>query len=170
MLGTTWIRFTWDLGALPAQPPPLDKRYHIDAATAEDSDALIAAITGSYSMEQTWSTDLEIRIALARQLVKDRLPDDDIEFIALRHGTRIIAASALNQKIESPSQLPLGICVLNEYRCRGLGSALLYESLRQLREKGLKTAHVVTRKGVTAERYLYPKFGATSRVLETEAV
>jgi N-acetylglutamate synthase-like GNAT family acetyltransferase len=168
MHGSVWIQFTWDLGALPGQSPPLDKRYHVGPALPEDADALVAAITRSYSMEQGWSSDLEVRLNLAQQLVADYLPSDEIDFIAVRHGNRIIAASAINHKIESPSQLPLGISVLTEYRSRGIGSFLLHESLRQLREKGLKTAHVVTRKGVTAERYLYSKFGATRSVLAAE--
>jgi ribosomal protein S18 acetylase RimI-like enzyme len=55
--------------------------------------------------------------------------------------------------------------VLNEYRCRGLGTYLLQESLRRLKERGLEEARVVTRKGLTADRYLYPKFGGERVVL-----
>ena len=57
------------------------------------------------------------------------------------------------------SNLPLGVCVLNEYRCRGLGTYLLHDSLRRLHERGLEEARLVTRKGLPADRYLYPKFG-----------
>ena len=63
------------------------------------------------------------------------------------------------------SNLPLGVCVLNEYRCRGLGTFILHESLRRLKERGLEEARVVTRKGLPADRYLYPKFGGLRDVL-----
>jgi ribosomal protein S18 acetylase RimI-like enzyme len=72
--------------------------------------------------------------------------------------------------VESQSNFPVGICVLNEYRSRGIGSFLLYKSLQHLKEKGLKTAHVLTRRGVTAERFLYPKFGSTKSALTVEPV
>jgi ribosomal protein S18 acetylase RimI-like enzyme len=49
--------------------------------------------------------------------------------------------------------------------CRGLGTCLLYESLRRLRDRGLDQARVVTKKNIPADRYLYPKFGSTRVVL-----
>ena len=87
------------------------------------------------------------------------MPAGEVTFIAIKHGARIIAASAIRDSGDKVSNLPLGVCVLNEYRCRGLGTYLLHESLRRLRDRGLKEARVVTRKGLPADRYLYPKFG-----------
>ena len=86
-------------------------------------------------------------------------------FLAIKHGTRIIGASAIRDAADKLSNMPLGISVLNEYRCRGLGTFLLYESLRRLHDRGLDEARVVTKKGVPADRYLYPKFGGARVVL-----
>jgi ribosomal protein S18 acetylase RimI-like enzyme len=54
-----------------------------------------------------------------------------------------------------------------EYQRRGLGSALLQASLRHLADKGLERASVITREGVPAARYLYPKFGGQGSVIES---
>ncbi|MEO7723486.1 MAG: GNAT family N-acetyltransferase [Chthoniobacterales bacterium] len=45
-----------------------------------------------------------------------------------------------------------------EYRNRGLGTALLRESLRQLRAAGLYRATGFTKGNAPAAKFLYPKF------------
>jgi GNAT superfamily N-acetyltransferase len=97
--------------------------------------------------------------------VQTEWPAGEVTFVAIKHGARIIAASAIRDSGDKVSNLPLGICVLNEYRCRGLGTYLLHESLRRLKERGLDEARLVTRKGLPADRYLYPKFGGVRTVL-----
>jgi hypothetical protein len=47
-----------------------------------------------------------------------------------------------------------------------LGLALLQASLRHLADKGLGKASVITREGVPAARYLYPKFGGRGSVID----
>lgn len=116
-------------------------------------------MTRAYTAEVAWSTQLDDRLALVDRLIKDRLADGTAEFLVLRHGSRIIAASALIDDPAADTQLASGVCVMDEYRNRGLGAFLLYESLTKLKASGLKSAAVVTRVGVTAERYLYGKFG-----------
>jgi ribosomal protein S18 acetylase RimI-like enzyme len=49
--------------------------------------------------------------------------------------------------------------VLQEYRGRGLGSALLRASLAGLREAGFARAYGVARAKTAASRFLYTKFG-----------
>jgi hypothetical protein len=46
--------------------------------------------------------------------------------------------------------------------------ALLQASLRHLAEKGLETASVITREGIPAARYLYPKFGGQGSVIDSK--
>jgi GNAT superfamily N-acetyltransferase len=91
--------------------------------------------------------------------VTNEWPAGEATFISIKHGARIIAASAIRDSGDKVSNLPLGVCVLNEYRCRGLGTFILYDSLRRLRERGLDEARLVSKKGLTADRFLYPKFG-----------
>ncbi len=162
---SAWVQFSWDLKNLPAESPKLPPRYTVEAASLEDRDLLLACVSRSVSMESGWSDDLTSRIKLAEEIVQTSFPAGEVAFVAIKHGARIIGASALRDAADKVSNLPLGISVLNEYRCRGLGTFLLYESLRRLRERGLDHVRVVTKKGVTADRYLYPKFGSTRVVL-----
>ena len=54
--------------------------------------------------------------------------------LALRHGLRIIGADVLVADPARENHLTPGPCILMEYRNRGFGTALLGESLRQLRQ------------------------------------
>ncbi len=162
---TVWVQFTWNLKKLPAESPRLDARYSAEAATPEDRALLLAAITRSLSMEPAWSDDLAARVRLAEGIIANEWPAGEVTFLAIKHGARVVGASAFRDSGDKVSNLPLGVCVLNEYRCRGIGTFLLHETLRRLKERGLEEARLVTRKGLPADRYLYPKFGGERVVL-----
>ena len=162
---SVWVQFTWNLKKLPAEAPKLDARYNVEAATPDARALLLAAITRSMSMEPAWSDDLSVRVKLAEDIVTNAWPAGEVTFITVQHGARIIGASCIRDSGDKVSNLPLGVTVLNEYRCRGLGTYLLHESLRRLKERSLDEARVVTRKGLPADRYLYPKFGGERVVL-----
>ena len=162
---SVWVQFTWNLKSLTAETPKIDKRYTVEAATPDDRQLLLAAVSRSMSMEPAWSDDLAPRVKLAEEIIQSALPAGEVTFIAVKHGQRIIATSCIRDSGDKVSNLPLGVCVLNEYRNRGLGSFLLHESLRRLKERGLEEARVVTRKGITADKYLYPKYGSERVVL-----
>jgi ribosomal protein S18 acetylase RimI-like enzyme len=87
----------------------------------------------------------------------------------LSHGSRVIGLSALQPKEGEEPQLLSGIILDYEYQRRGLGVALLQASFRHLAEKGLERASVITREGIPAARYLYPKFGGQGSVIESRA-
>jgi len=165
MMLSVWVQYSWDLTRLPAEAPKIDARYTVEAATLDDRALLQAAVSRSVSMEPIWSDDMAPRVKLADEIINTSFPAGEVSFVAIKHGARIIAASAIRESADKLSNLPLGVCVLNEYRCRGLGTFLLYESLRRLCDKGLDTARLVTKKGLPADRYLYPKFSSTRTVL-----
>jgi ribosomal protein S18 acetylase RimI-like enzyme len=162
---SVWVQFTWSLKNLPAESPRLDPRYSAEAATPEDRNLLFAAVTRSYSMEPAWSDDLAARVRLAEGIIANEWPAGEVTFLVIKHGARVIGTSAFRDSGDKVSNLPLGVCVLNEYRCRGLGTFLLHETLRRLKERGLEEARLVTRKGLPADRFLYPKFGGERVVL-----
>ena len=162
---SVWVQFTWNLKTLTAEVPKIDPRYVVEAATQDDRNLLLAAVSRSMSMEPAWSDDLSTRVKLAEEIVQTAFPAGEVSFVAIKHGSRIIGASAIRDAGDKVSNLPLGVCVLNEYRCRGLGTFLLHESLRRLKERGLDEARLVTRKGLPADRFLYPKFGGVRAVL-----
>jgi GNAT superfamily N-acetyltransferase len=163
---SSWVQYTWKLKALPAEAPKLATRYTTESATLDDRPLLHAAVTRALSMEPSWSDDLMPRIKLAEELIEHGFAAGEVSFVAIRHGARIIAAAAIRDSGDKLSNLPLGVCVLNEYRCRGLGTYVLYDCLRRLADRGLDTARLVTKKGLPADKYLYPKFGSTRVVLE----
>jgi ribosomal protein S18 acetylase RimI-like enzyme len=170
MMLSAWVQFSWDLKNLPAGSPPLPPRYTVESASANDCDLLLAAVTRAISMEPGWSDDLNARLKLCDEIVNTAFVGGEVAFIAIKHGARIIGAAAIRDAGDKLSNLPLGVSVLNEYRCRGLGTFLLHESLRRLRERGLDEARVVTKKGLPADRYLYPKFGSTRVLLSGASV
>ena len=162
---SVWVQYSWDLARLPAEAPKLDSRYTVEAATLDDRELLQAAMSRSVSMEPAWSDDMTPRIKLVDEIINVSFPVGEASFVAVKHGSRIIAAAAIREAADKISNLPLGVCVLNEYRCRGLGTFLLYESLRRLCDRGLDTARLVTKKGLPADKFLYPKFSSVRAVL-----
>jgi len=167
---STWVQFSWNLKTLPVETPKIDPRYIVEAATLDDRNLLMAAVSRSVSMEPAWSDDMNARVKLAEEIVHTAFPAGEVTFIAVKHGARIIATAAIRDAGDKVSNIPLGVCVLNEYRSRGLGTFLLYESLRRLKERGLDEARLVTKKGLTADKYLYAKFGSKRIVLDTVPV
>jgi len=163
---STWVQFTWNLKTLPTETAKLASRYSVEAAGPDDRNLLLAAVSRSVSMEPAWSDDMAARVKLAEEIIDTAFPAGEVSFVAIKHGARIIGTAAIRDAGDKVSNLPLGVCVLNEYRCRGLGTFLLHESLRRLRERGLDEARLVTKKGLTADRFLYPKFGGARVVLE----
>jgi ribosomal protein S18 acetylase RimI-like enzyme len=162
---SVWVQYTWNLKTLAEETAKLAPRYTVEAATLEDRNLLLAAVSRSMSMEPAWSDDLAARVKLAEEIIQTAFPAGEVTFVAIKHGARIIGAACIRDAGDKVSNLPLGVCVLNEYRCRGLGTFLLHESLRRLKERGLEEARLVTRKGLPADRYLYPKFGGERAVL-----
>ncbi|HSI84212.1 MAG: GNAT family N-acetyltransferase [Candidatus Methylacidiphilales bacterium] len=165
-----WIQFSWDFTQLPSSAPAFDRRFALQVAVPDDARDLDACLSRSYSTEHGWTLEMKRRLTAIRILVDRDLPEGTMDFLVVRHGVRIIAACALHSREDAQSHLPTGVCVQSEYRCRGIGTYLLYESLRQLQERGLSTARVITRKGITAERFLYPKFGGVATPMEDDVV
>lgn len=48
----------------------------------------------------------------------------------------------------------------------GIGSMLLHRSLRDIKAEGLRKAEVETRDGITASKYLYPKYGGKKHTVQ----
>jgi N-acetylglutamate synthase-like GNAT family acetyltransferase len=161
-----WKRFTWPLTKLPPLEPTLPTQYTIRAAARDEVRVVMQAVQTAFSLDSTWSDTLN--------LFRDRLDMQlDLAFqreatpaLVITHGPRIIAASVLNTEVEADSHLVSGPCVLTEYCNRGLGSALLHATLRQLRAAGLSEAAAITKDGSTACKFVYPKFGSVSAACE----
>ena len=59
-----------------------------------------------------------------------------------------------------------GVVARSAERERGIGAMLLYYSLHDIKAEGLRTAEVETRDGITAAKYLYPKYGGKKHTVQ----
>ena len=165
-----WKRFTWDLKTLPTPAPKLDERYIVRPAFAEDQKTVSAILLSAFSLDSAWSdTGAAMREWLAAQ-IETAFEREPAPALVITHGQRIIAASAINTDVDAETHLVTGPCVSMEYHNRGLGTALLYQTLAQLRQSGLAAAHGITKDNVAVAKFVYPKFGATSVEYEFEPV
>lgn len=156
-----WTRFTWDLATLPPLAAALDRRYMLRAATREEESIVAALIHRCFSMDSEWSDQFLLFRDRLQLQVHQSFDREHLPAVVISHGIRIVAASVLSSEVESDSNLHSGPCVLPEYCNRGLGSALLHESLVQLAHAGLPRAHGISKENTLASRFVYSKFGST---------
>jgi hypothetical protein len=157
-----WKRFTWQLKQLPPLEHKLPGHFIVRPATREEARAVAHVVITAFSLDSTWSDTLNLfreRLEMQLDLAFQR---ESFPAIVITHGPRIIATSVLNTDPEADSNLVSGPCVLAEYCSRGLGTALLHASLRQLAEIGLERAAGITKENSAACKFLYPKFGSVS--------
>ena len=163
------VRFEWDLKKVPVPPAPLPPKHEIKVTTDPVVDSLWEGMQKAFLNEKGWIIQLESHLdQLRRRIFPDGKPLTDMDILVLQHGTRVVGVSALLPKAEEPVQLLSGVVLDYEYQRRGLGTALLQASLRHLADRGLEKASVITREGVTAARFLYPKFAGKSTRLDPE--
>lgn len=154
-----WIRFTWDLNQLLFPANPLPAHYTFRDAAPGDERELRTVITRSFGHDSTWGEGIhEVNAMVEGWLEHLAEPEREGIYLTLRHGVRIIGAAILLPDPAAANNLAPGPCVLMEYRNRGLGSALLGESLRRLHEAGLTRASALTQGTALCARFLYPKF------------
>jgi ribosomal protein S18 acetylase RimI-like enzyme len=154
-----WVRFTWDLGGLPTVSAGLPAHYSLTAANSTDEKEFRAVIGRSFGQDTSWGDALhEVDGMLDCWLERAFGSEKSGICLALRHGLRTIGASILVPDSADGNHLSPGPCVLMEYRNRGLGTALLAESLLRLRAAGVSRAGALTKNNGPAAKFLYPKF------------
>jgi predicted N-acetyltransferase YhbS len=165
-----WKRFAWDLSKLPAFESRLSSSFNIRAASRDEEKVVQQVIFTAFGLDAAWGDS----IRMVREFIETQLANSfahrAVPCLVLTHGTRIIAASALNVSEDAPTHLLSGPCVLSEYRSRGLGTTLLHESLEHLKTAGLATAYGISKENVPASRFIYPKFGSTSADYDYEGL
>jgi predicted N-acetyltransferase YhbS len=165
-----WKRFAWDLTKLPPFESRLPSAFNIRAASRDEEKTIHQVIFTAFGLDTAWGDS----IRFVREFVEAQLAASfahrAVPCLVLTHGTRIIAASALNVTEDAPSHLISGPCVLSEYRSRGIGTTLLYESLEHLKTAGLPVAYGISKENVPASRFIYPKFGSTNTEYDYEGL
>ena len=86
--------------------------------------------TGWSDIQKTFATTIlrNVRAGFAK---------DPPDCMVVRHGSRIIGYLVFGTRGDAPNHLTTGPCVLQEYRGRGLGSALLRGWLAACARRGL---------------------------------
>ncbi|MES2309152.1 MAG: GNAT family N-acetyltransferase [Verrucomicrobiota bacterium] len=158
-----WLEFEWDLKTLPAFDAKLATRLHLEVLGISDSKAVELMMHRALSSENGWSAFIEQRMNLISTAIHQYVPRNEVTMVAIKDGTRVIAAALVSEKEDLFLPLVAGVYVSLEYRCRGLGTALLYAALAYLKDKGMAKARVVTRANLPSAKYLYPKFNSLKK-------
>lgn len=158
-----WWEFEWNLETLPAFDAKLASRLHLEVLGISDSKAVELMMHRALSSENGWSAFSDQRLNLISTAIHQYVPRNEVTILAIRDGTRVIAAALVSEKEDLFLPLVAGIYVSLEYRCNGLGTALLYAALAYLKDKGMKKARVITRANLPSAKYLYPKFNSTKK-------
>jgi len=154
-----WLGFTWNLNAFSNESKTETIMGDLRLAEKPDEEACNQIVERALITERGWGVHGEARIREMKDFLRRAFgPDTGQEVVVWEDGRRLVGLSALCLDAESPRQLVSGVCIYEEYRCRGGGTALLQRSLERLAENGLDAARVVTRERITAARFLYPKF------------
>lgn len=163
-----WKRFTWDLTKLPPAQEPLPAHFVVRPAGKEDAKATREVILSAFSLDSAWSDTVKLFSSrLEAQLAEAfSKPAAALSVLVITHGQRVIAASLLSTDPGAENHLLTGPCVLMEYRNRGLGTALLYDSLKFLQTSGLTQAHGICKEMAPTSKFLYKKFGSTNELYD----
>jgi len=154
-----WVRFNWDLDEALPLGATLPEHYHFATATQADEKELRIVITRSFADDTSWGDAIhEVKGMIDGWLERVFEPEAVGVCLVLRHGLRMIGTSILIPDPAAENHLSPGPCVLMEYRNRGLGTALLDESLRRLHAAGLSRAVALTKSNAPVAKFLYPKF------------
>ena len=166
MKKTGWVNFVWDLAGneLPAITTP--RQYRLSLVKAAEREQLQAVIEKSFALDPGWNAALHMIDAQVKSSIAAAFDSESANWLALQHGARIVGGTLLMTNPDAPAQFVPGPCILMEYRNRGLGTLLLCSALRHLRDAGMIRASAKTRETSLAARFLYPKFGGQSSLIE----
>ena len=123
-------------------------------------------IEKSFALDPGWNAALHIIDARVKSSIAAAFNSESASWLALQHGARIVGGTLIMTDPDAPAQFVPGPCILIEYRNRGLGTLLLCSALCHLRDIGMTRACARTREGSPAARFLYPKFGGQSSLVE----
>jgi predicted N-acetyltransferase YhbS len=153
-----WKLFSWNLTLLDDAPVPLPHGLIVSPASRADEATVHALVERAFTTDVQWTGSYSPIANALQERIHEAFRSQNFPALTIQHGSRIIAAAAFSTDADAENHLFCGPCVLPEYRSRGLGSALLLESLRTLRNLDLHIARGLCKDGTTASKFVYPKF------------
>ena len=157
-----WIKFTWDLTKLSCDDSELPEHYEIALATPDDETEVRKVISSSFVLDPTWNPAMQEVMQTIEGWLSDAFQSEKRAYLVLRHGLRIIGATALSLDSDAENHLAPGPCIIVEYRNRGFGTRLLEHSLKFLRDAGLPTGVGIAKENAPVTRFLYTKFNGVA--------
>jgi N-acetylglutamate synthase-like GNAT family acetyltransferase len=148
----------------------LEAHYHIRPVTRDEEKTVRAVIASSFALDMNWSDTLKTMKDWLEARLDEVFEHKVVPCLVVTHGTRVIGASPLDPNREAECHLVSGPCILNEYRNRGIGTELLFQSLNALREAGFEKARAITKSNVPVAKFVYTKFNSVSEPWEFEPV
>lgn len=156
-----WLRFSWELERLSEPRPLPEAQYAIRPAARGDMHAVHEVLISAFTLDSDWNDTLHSLRDIFDSQIETAFNQKEIPVLILTRGNRAVGASVLALEPDAESHLISGPAIVNEYRNRGLGAALLQASLFALREAGLTRAHAITKHNVPTAKFLYTKFKST---------
>lgn len=163
-----WTRFTWELAKLPPVDLSIDSHYHIRPITKDEDRLIRNVVISAFSLDMDWADTLKTVQEKFESEMGEVFERKEAFGLAVTHGARVIGASIIDVEPDAANHLVSGPSILVEYCNRGLGSALLYQSLQFLRDHGVTKAYGVTKNNSPAAKFIYPKFGSSSEQYDPE--
>ncbi|MEO8205459.1 MAG: GNAT family N-acetyltransferase [Chthoniobacterales bacterium] len=167
MILISWMRFGWDLKKSDLGTDQVPSPFQIRNAEADEESIVQKTVNSAFSIDGAWSDAWKTLKESVEHSITESIARNNGSCLVITHGARIIGASALDQETSAENNLLTGPCILHEYRSRGLGTLLLRESLRRLKETGLDEAHGLSRDRTVAARFVYRKFGGLGKVYDS---
>lgn len=163
-----WVRFAWELKNLPEEGFSLESHYRIRRATRDEAHTVRDALVSAFALDTDWNDMLHVLKDFFGAQIEEVFSERDVPCLVLTRGYRVVGASVLSFSPAEENHLISGPAIVNEYRNRGLGTALLHASLVALRDGGLERAFGVTKLNVPTAKFLYTKFNSIHAPFEFE--
>lgn len=156
---TGWVKFTWQLDQIPERDlPMLPAGYDLRIVGTGHFSELLQIVVGAYNTEPVWNKIIhEITIRM-KERIGNTLGQAQNKYLAIFHTDQIVAVSGVCQYHWTNQNFLTGICVSKNHQRQGLGTYLLYNSLKTLHASGLTYASVYTETGSLADIKIYPLY------------
>lgn len=158
----SWKLFNWNLPLLNEAPRPLPHGLILRHASRTDETVIQSLVERAFTTDAQWTGSYSRIADSLQERIHEAFRSQNLPALSIAHGPRIIAAACFSTDLDAENHLFCGPCVLPEYRSRGLGSALLLESLRTLKDLGVHVARGICKDGTTASKFVYTKFHSVS--------
>jgi GNAT superfamily N-acetyltransferase len=169
--GPFYCTFRWDLSrfAYPEPPSPSDTLLRYADAGQIGSVAQVWYEGLKDEPEAPWADYLTkwTPVTVAKWFGDSQKRLGARFLVAEREKMVVGMNGVILEKRSGIGRLFTGVVVRSAERKRGIGSMLLYRILHDIKAEGLRKAEVETRDGITASKYLYPKYDGKKHTVQS---